>query len=260
MACNLLNEDDTFFGFDTFPMMMIIYGMQSVQWGWYFFWVLEPHKWRWSFLTCSLLEQGEHFWDEIFSMMIILFLVLKPPQWGLIIYGMQSAQWWWYLFFFGFWSPLNEDDHFWHAVCSRKMSIFDMRSCQWWWYFFLGFEAPSMRITICGMQSAQWSWYLFLWVLKPPQRKMIMFGMQSDFWDEIFSMMMIFFWVLKAPQRKMIILACSLLNGSPLRTQISEKTPFRTQSSEKSLSEHRFHRKPLPNTDFRELAKHSKKG
>ena len=174
MACNLLNDDDIYFL------------------------VLKPPEWRWSFLTCSLLKKDEHFWHEILSMVMILFL---------------------------------------------------------------GFEAPSMRITICGMQSAQWSWYLFLWVLKPPQRKMIMFGMQSDFWDEIFSMMMIlFFWVLKAPQRKMIILACSLLNGSPLRTQISEKTPFRTQSSEKSLSEHRFHRKPLPNTDFRELAKHSKKG
>ena len=259
MACNLLNEDDTFFGFDTFPMMMIIYGMQSVQWGWYFFWVLEPHKWRWSFLTCSLLEQGEHFWDEIFSMMIILFLVLKPPQWGLIIYGMQSAQWWWYLFFwvlkppewrwsflacsllkkdehfwheilsmmmifFGFWSPLNEDNHLWHAICSMIMIPFS-----------LGFEAPSKKDD--HVWHAVWflRWDLFndddtfFLGFESPSKKDDYFGMQSAQWK-----------------------------SSP-NTYFREN-PFRTQSSEKSLSEHRFHRKPLPNTDFRELAKHSKKG
>ena len=123
----------------------------------------------------------------------------------MVIFDMESVQWWWY-FFSGFLSPLNDDDHFWHAICSMmmilsfggfeapsmKMISFDMRpaqgrwaffsgfwapsmimisfvmkSVQWWWYFFSGFEAPSMRMIIYDMQSAQWWWYLSFWVLKP---------------------------------------------------------------------------------------------
>ena len=152
----------------------------------------------------SPLDDNDHFWHEICSMMMILFfLVLKLPQWG-----------WSFMtcnlfndgdtFFLGFWSPLNEDDQFWHATWSRKMSIFFrflsplddndqfwheicsmmmilfflvLKPPQWGWSFmkcnllndddtfFLCFEAPSMKMIIFDMQSAQGRWAFLTWDL-----------------------------------------------------------------------------------------------
>ena len=41
----------------------------------------------------------------------------------MIILGMHWAPWWWY-FFWGFWSNLNQDDHFWHAFCLMMVILF----------------------------------------------------------------------------------------------------------------------------------------
>ena len=75
-----LNEDDHFSG------------MHWAQWWRYFFLVFKPPQWRWSFLACSLLHDGDTFF------------------WFLSDLNEDDH----------FLSPFDENDHFWHGIYPKR--------------------------------------------------------------------------------------------------------------------------------------------
>ena len=138
------------------------------------------------------------------------------PSMKMIIFVIEFVQCWWY-FFFWFWSPLNEDDHFWHALRSMMMILFFwvLKQPQSRWSFlacillndgdtFFWFLSHLNEDDHFGHALSSMMMILFLGVLKQPQSR----------WSFLACILLndgdTFFWVSKAPQWKWLFLTWNL--------------------------------------------------
>ena len=146
---NLFSHDDTFFGggcdqflkfFWATSMKMFIFAIESVQCWWYFFF------WFW-----SPLNDHDHFWHALRSMMVILFF------WFLSDLDEDDHFLTWDLFnaddtFFWFLSDLDEDDHFltWDLFNADDTFFLVSKRPRWRWSFFWHETCSMLMILFFG--------------------------------------------------------------------------------------------------------------